>query len=119
MAQHGSAPDWGSGGRWFKSSRPDQSHTIFDGGAEHLSIRLTRLDRPDASVVQLDALKRLAHEFSPLLLRHAGVSPEARQVLEQFRRARQPFKVRDFRALGRRRRFAVGQLIGVSSSLRE
>ena len=24
MAQSGSAPDWGSGGRWFKSSHPDQ-----------------------------------------------------------------------------------------------
>src|SRR6185436_3981389 len=23
-----SAPDWGSGGRWFKSSRPDQFHRI-------------------------------------------------------------------------------------------
>ena len=23
VAQPGSAPDWGSGGRWFKSSRPD------------------------------------------------------------------------------------------------
>jgi hypothetical protein len=24
VAQSGSAPEWGSGGRWFKSSRPDQ-----------------------------------------------------------------------------------------------
>ena len=24
VAQPGSAPEWGSGGRWFKSSRPDQ-----------------------------------------------------------------------------------------------
>ncbi len=26
MAQSGSAPEWGSGGRRFKSSRPDQVH---------------------------------------------------------------------------------------------
>src|SRR2546421_11671171 len=25
VAQSGSAPEWGSGGRWFESSRPDQS----------------------------------------------------------------------------------------------
>ena len=25
VAQPGSAPAWGVGGRWFKSSRPDQS----------------------------------------------------------------------------------------------
>ena len=25
VAQPGSAPEWGSGGRWFKSSRPDQA----------------------------------------------------------------------------------------------
>jgi hypothetical protein len=24
VAQPGSAPDWGSGGRWFESSHPDQ-----------------------------------------------------------------------------------------------
>ena len=24
VAQSGSAPEWGSGGRWFESSRPDQ-----------------------------------------------------------------------------------------------
>jgi hypothetical protein len=24
VAQSGSVPEWGSGGRWFKSSRPDQ-----------------------------------------------------------------------------------------------
>ena len=24
VAQFGSAPDWGSGGRWFESSHPDQ-----------------------------------------------------------------------------------------------
>ncbi len=24
VAQPGSVPEWGSGGRWFKSSRPDQ-----------------------------------------------------------------------------------------------
>ena len=26
VAQPGSAPDWGSGGRWFESSHPDQFH---------------------------------------------------------------------------------------------
>ena len=25
VAQPGSAPDWGSGGRWFESSHPDQN----------------------------------------------------------------------------------------------
>ena len=25
VAQPGSVPEWGSGGRWFKSSRPDQN----------------------------------------------------------------------------------------------
>ena len=29
VAQSGSAPEWGSGGRWFKSSRPDQK---IEGG---------------------------------------------------------------------------------------
>lgn len=32
VAQPGSAPAWGVGGRWFKSSRPDQS--------SHLIVRL-------------------------------------------------------------------------------
>ena len=27
VAQFGSAPEWGSGGRWFESSRPDQTHS--------------------------------------------------------------------------------------------
>ncbi len=26
VAQSGSVPEWGSGGRWFKSSRPDQKN---------------------------------------------------------------------------------------------
>ncbi len=29
VAQTGSAPEWGSGGRWFKSSRPDQKETTL------------------------------------------------------------------------------------------
>ena len=29
VAQSGSAPAWGAGGRWFKSSRPDHSHPSY------------------------------------------------------------------------------------------
>ncbi len=28
VAQSGSAPEWGSGGRWFESSRPDHPHYL-------------------------------------------------------------------------------------------
>ena len=34
---------------------------------------------------QLDDAERLASELSPLLRRYAGVRPEARQVLQEFR----------------------------------
>src|SRR3989304_9481221 len=32
VAQSGSAPEWGSGGRWFKSSRPDQVFNSISSG---------------------------------------------------------------------------------------
>ena len=31
VAQSGSVPEWGSGGRWFKSSRPDQKNQGVPG----------------------------------------------------------------------------------------
>jgi hypothetical protein len=31
VAQSGSVPEWGSGGRWFKSSRPDQTSLQLSG----------------------------------------------------------------------------------------
>ena len=37
VAQLGSAPAWGAGGRWFESSLPDQSKTLRNSGSSKLS----------------------------------------------------------------------------------
>ena len=43
VAQSGSAPHWGCGGRWFKSSRPDQSTPIRCAAATLLALMLSAI----------------------------------------------------------------------------
>ncbi len=43
VAQPGSALDWGSSGRWFKSSHPDQAEAVQDGTSK---LGLPRFGRP-------------------------------------------------------------------------
>src|SRR5262249_3375556 len=39
VAQPGSAPDWGSGGRWFESSHPDHHNGVHSGHMGNSSFR--------------------------------------------------------------------------------
>ena len=58
-------PDWGSGGRRFKSCLPDHFHTSRENGQREVGP--TRQHRRDAVAVELDLLERLFDERLPLL----------------------------------------------------
>jgi hypothetical protein len=46
VAQSGSVPEWGSGGRWFKSSRPDHKKSLPAGKMKAISKRIPPERKP-------------------------------------------------------------------------
>ena len=86
-----SAPDWGSGGRWFKSSRPDKESRNGRAVAPPVtSISTRRRSRSLGAVVRGDApvevrcvrvdgnFQRLAGTATPALTRAASTGPRRR-----------------------------------------
>ena len=74
VAQLGSAPDWGSGGRWFKSSHPDHFPQCF---------RLFGyLSKKDFGFAQQTAAQ--APELIPLTRHHPTSPSELTELGELF-----------------------------------
>src|SRR5215217_4098673 len=82
VAQSGSAPEWGSGGRWFESSRPDQ---FVKSEAAHvatahvrrfciISMQRARLEHPNGCAVRFSVLQSRP---SAMLHHHALYAPLA------------------------------------------
>ena len=65
VAQPGSAPAWGAGGRWFKSSRPDHFHSRrrFPGGGLG-ELEPLDTDARLAGHYRLDAARAHFHEMA-------------------------------------------------------
>src|SRR5256885_3986071 len=85
VAQPGSAPAWGAGGRWFKSSRPDQSRSSRRD-PERGTGRVPRSPRRSGAAVPRMVAHGIAGPMQPLsilITNDDGYGAEGLKALEE------------------------------------